>query len=192
MSERVSGLGGALGREELLRRIQGTPPLISDYNALDEQLQPNGFDLSLAEVGRFVGPGAIGRSNAERELPAVEPLPFDADGWLALDPGVYQVVFNEIVDLPNGLMALGRPRSSLCRAGATLHTAVWDAGYRGRSTSMLVVANRAGLRLARDARLLQLVFFTLNAPTKDGYAGNYQGENIPPAPSDRPDQSRRA
>jgi dUTP pyrophosphatase len=184
----LAGIGGVLGREALLRRSRGDPPLVSEFTALDDQLQPNGFDLSVAELGAFTGAGALGRTNAERVLPAVTPLAFDADGWLTLEPGPYQVMFNEIVALPNDLMALGRPRSSLCRSGATLVTAVWDAGYRGRSTALLHVVNPAGMRIARGARLLQLVFFTLNAPTARGYEGAYQGENISPGV----DQSRRA
>lgn len=170
--------GGALGREEILARIEGEPPLISGYLSIEEQLQPNGFDLSLAEVGAFSGAGAIGRTNASRALPDVQPLPFGVDGWLGLHPGPYQIVYNETVELPNDLMALGRPRSSLCRMGATIVTAVWDAGYRGRSTALLMVANPAGMRIQRDARLMQLVFFTLSAETALGYAGAYQNENL--------------
>jgi dUTP pyrophosphatase len=170
--------GGALGREELLERIGGDRPLISGYRSLEEQLQPNGFDLSVSEIGQLVGPGAIGWSNRDRVLPGVKPIPFDDGGWLSLDPGQYQVIFNEIVDLPNDLMALGRPRSSLCRSGATIATAVWDAGYRGRSTALLIVENPSGIRVERDARVLQLVFFTLNVPTTRGYDGVYQDENL--------------
>ncbi len=176
MSE--EGTGGALGREALLRRIQGEPPLIVDFLSLDDQLQPNGFDLSLAQVSRLAGPGVLGKSNSERVLPEAVLLSFDETGWVHLEPGPYQVLFNEIVDLPNDLMALGRPRSSICRCGATLGTAVWDAGYRGRSTALLIVENREGLRVARDARLMQLVFFTLDQATVRGYDGVYQGENV--------------
>lgn len=182
-------IGGVLGREALLERIQGDSPLIADFVSIDDQLQPNGFDLSLAEVGRFAGGGAIGRANASRVLPKVRPLPFDDRGWLHLGAGPYQIVFNEIVSLPNDVMALGRPRSSLCRVGATIVTAVWDAGYTGRSTAMLVVENPDGFRVERDARLMQLVFLTLNVPTARGYDGAYQGENLP---ADCSAQSRRA
>lgn len=185
----LSAIGGALGREELLVRIESNRPLITGYHSLAEQLQPNGFDLSVAEIGALVGPATIGRSNADRVLPDVQPLAFDADGWLELAPGSYQAVFNETVDLPNSLMALGRPRSSLCRSGASVVTAVWDAGYRGRSTALLVVDNPAGLRIERGARIMQLVFFTLNVPTARGYDGAYQGENLPGALAV---QSRRA
>ena len=190
MSEaHVSRLGGALGREELLALIQGPRPLVSAYLSLEDQLQPNGFDLTVAEVGLIAGGGAIGRSNASRLLPDVRPLEFNSTGWLDLPAGPYQLVFNEIVALPNDLMALGRPRSSLCRMGATISTAVWDAGYVGRSTALLLVEGPAGIRVEQNARVLQLVFFTLNAPTARGYDGAYQGENVV---ASAPDQSRRA
>jgi dUTP pyrophosphatase len=181
--------GGALGREELLARIQGARPLVSAYLSLEDQLQPNGFDLTVAEVAQFDGSGAIGCSNGSRSLPETRPLRFDSSGWLDLPAGPYQIVFNEIVDLPNDLMALGRPRSSLCRMGATVSTAVWDAGYVGRSTALLIIENPAGMRIEQNARLLQLVFVTLNAPTARGYDGAYQGENLGTSLSD---QARRA
>jgi dUTP pyrophosphatase len=189
MTDDVIRLGGALARETLLALIQGVRPLISGYHSIEDQLQPNGFDLSVAEVGEFANGGAIGRNNASRSLPNVRPLPFDDTGWLELRPGAYQIVFNETVDLPNYLMALGRPRSSLCRVGATLGTAVWDAGYRGRSTALLMVMNPSGMRLERAARLLQLVFFTLETATARGYDGTYQDENLGVG---RSAQSRRA
>jgi dUTP pyrophosphatase len=181
--------GGALGREALLARLAVPRPLLTGYRSLDDQLQPNGFDLSLAQISRFTGIGAIGRENADRSLPEMIALPFDETGWLNLAPGAYQILCNETVDLPNDVMALGRPRSSLCRCGVTLGTAVWDAGYRGRSTALLLVENPSGFRVQRDARLMQLVFFSLTAATMRGYDGAYQHENLN---ADVSDQSRRA
>ena len=74
-------------------------------------------------------------------------------------------------------MALATPRSSLLRCGVTVNTAVWDAGYSGRSQSLLVVYNPGGFRLQRNARIVQLVFFQLSGET-EGYNGTYQGENM--------------
>jgi len=87
------------------------------------------------------------------------------------------VTYNEIVHIPGNIMALGRPRSSLLRCGVNIGTAVWDAGYEGRSQSMLVVYNSLGFRLERNARITQLVFFELTGETA-AYNGIYQGENI--------------
>ena len=169
---------GPLSREEIGRLIDGSDPLIVDYVCLESQLQPNGFDLSVREVATFVRAGQVGAADADRVLSVAEPLEFDEDGWLDLQPGPYLVSFNEVVNLPNDLMALGRPRSSLLRNGVTLHTAVWDAGYRGRSQSLLTVHHPNGFRLQRNARLAQLVFFRLASPPGQGYQGRYQGEGL--------------
>lgn len=169
---------GVLGRDELERLIQSERPLVSEWLDLAEQLQPNGFDLTLQAVGRLNRRGILGADDATRVLPEARPIPFEDDGFVTLAPGPYQIIYNEIVDLPHDLMALGRPRSSLCRCGVSIHTAVWDAGYRGRSTSLLVVDNPDGFRVQRNARVMQLVFFSLTAAVGQGYRGTYQGENI--------------
>lgn len=170
---------GVLSREQL-RQLVGSPerPLFVDFIDLETQLQPNGFDMTLREVSRFEGAGQIGVDNADRVLPELVPVGFDSENWVTLEPGIYQIVYNEIVSLPPDLMALGRPRSSLGRSGVTIHTSVWDAGYSGRSTSLLSVLNPAGFRVQRNARVMQLVFFGLAEETAEGYAGRYQGENV--------------
>ncbi len=173
------GLVGALPGDLIRELLRHDPPLVSGLLAPDDQVQPNGLDLTLAEVHRFGGAGRIAADNRGRALPALEPVPWDEEGFARLVPGAYHVVYNETVHLPLDVMALGRPRSSLGRCGATIHTAVWDAGYRGRSTSLLVVANPHGFALQRGARVMQLVFFTLARPASEGYSGAYQGENLP-------------
>lgn len=171
--------GGVLSREQLRALIDAKErSLITGMIDVDSQIQPNGVDLTLREISRHVGAGTIGVDNADRVLPELEPVPFDDEGWATLEPGVYHILYNEIVDIPESLMALGRPRSSLNRCGVTIHTAVWDAGYNGRSTSMLAVTNPAGFRVQRDARVMQLVFFGMAEATTEGYRGRYQGENI--------------
>lgn len=171
-------LPGVLSREQLSARIMGPERLIEGWLDLEAQLQPNGFDLTLRGVSRYRGAGAIATDNTRRVLPELEEVPFGPAGWLDLAAGGYHIVYNEIVNLPNDLMALARPRSSLARCGVAIHTAVWDAGYRGRSTSLLVVTNLAGFRVERNARVLQMVFFGLAHAAKEGYRGVYQGENI--------------
>lgn len=168
---------GVLSREQLRELIHGEPPLFTGCLDLEEQLQPNGFDLTLESVQQHSGAGRIGTSNADRVLPSLVDLPFDAEGWLTLEAGMYHITYNETVSLPKNLMALGRPRSSLARSGVAIHTAVWDAGYHGRSTSLMSVLNPAGFRVAKNARVLQLVFFTLASASEHGYSGIYQHEN---------------
>ena len=165
-----------LTRKEILARIEGKPSLVEEFLELRLQLQNNGFDFTLRSVAAFTSLGQLALDNGERDLPQTAALEFDSSEYLQLAPGQYRIVYNEVVHLPNDLLALGFPRSSLLRCGADMRTDVWDAGYSGRSESLLIVHNPHGLRLKRNARLLQLVFFTLSSET-DGYRGMYQGEN---------------
>jgi dUTP pyrophosphatase len=165
-----------LSKQDIKQALNNTPPLVEGYIDLAAQLQVNGFDLSLRTVSRFLSPGRLAFDNAERQLPEMQPLEYDPDGFLTLPPGSFSITYNEIVHLPKDVMALGLSRSSLLRCGASMHTAVWDAGYEGRSESLLVVYHPQGLRLKKSARVLQLVFFRLSGET-EGYKGKYQGEN---------------
>lgn len=171
-------LPGVLSRQEIVALLDGQPPLLSEMPDRESQIQPNGVDLTLERVSRLRGPGHIGRTNTERVLPATEDLVFEPDGSIYLPPGAYQVRFNEVVNLPPALMAYARPRSSLLRCGVALHTAVWDAGYRGRGVSLMVVYNPAGFRLTRDARICQLVFHRLAEATTVAYNGAYLHEGL--------------
>lgn len=142
------------------------------------QTQMCGIELTLNRVERFTSAGAVAFDNSERKLPQTELIDFDPSGWIDLTPGSYLVTFNEIVSIPKDVAALARARSTLQRCGASLETALWDPGYRGRSQSLLVVYNSQGLRLKKNARLMQLVFMRLEKEAEKVYSGKYQGENI--------------
>jgi len=166
-----------LSKQDIHRLLQQQPPLIEGCINLEEQVQPNGIDLTLREVALLQSSGKIAVSNSQRLVSDLTPLVFDGLGFIDLVPGAYIITYNEIVHLPNNVMALARPRSSLLRCGVTVDTAVWDAGYSGRSQSLMVVYNSQGFRVQRNARVVQLVFLWLTRET-EGYRGAYQGENI--------------
>lgn len=166
-----------LSRQEIKRLLKKKPPLVEGYIDLEEQVQPNGVDLTLREVALLQSSGRITARNDQRLVSDLSPLVFDGLGYIDLVPGAYIITYNEVVHLPKNIMALGQPRSSLLRCGVTVGTAVWDAGYEGRSQSLLVVYNPRGFRLQRNARVIQLIFMRLSQKT-EGYKGAYQGENI--------------
>lgn len=170
------GVSGVLPRETIWSLMHSEPQLLDGLLDPELQVQPCGVDVTLGAVFQMTEGGRLGVD--ERHTPDRVPLGFDFWGWLHLTPGSYMVQLNETVRLPLDVMALARPRSTLLRCGATLHTAVWDPGYTGRSESLLVVENPAGIDLQKDARIMQLVFFRLEQPTKAGYSGRYQGENL--------------
>jgi dUTP pyrophosphatase len=166
-----------LAARDIRRLIKNKPPLVEGYISLEEQLQTNGFDLTLREIAALKKAGRIMADNSQRVVAELATLAFDSADSIELAPGSYMITYNEIVHLPKNIMALGRPRSSLLRCGVNVGTAVWDAGYEGRSQSLLFVSNPRGFRVQRNARVTQLVFFELTGET-EGYQGIYQGENI--------------
>ncbi|MDP2217045.1 MAG: deoxyuridine 5'-triphosphate nucleotidohydrolase [Methanolobus sp.] len=167
-----------LSRDELRERIEGEIPLIENMIDKEIQLQPNSVELTLRGIEALKNSGAVDFDNSQRQVPQSENIGFDSEDWALLAPGTYKVTFNEIVNIPLDLAAIARPRSSLLRCGVTVESAVWDSGYRGRSESMLVVHNPYGFRVRRNARLLQLVFFSLRREVSQGYNGRYQNENV--------------
>lgn len=166
-----------LSGKDIRRLIGQDPPLVEGWVDLETQVQTNGFDLTLRDVAVPQSAGKMTVANNQRILSDLSPLVFDAMGNIELVAGIYIITYNEIVHLPRNIMALGRPRSSLLRCGVTVGTAVWDAGYEGRSQSLLVVYNQRGFCVQKNARITQLVFMELTGDS-EGYDGVYQGENI--------------
>ena len=165
-----------LNKEEI-RPLIVQHGLVTEYVDLEMQLQPSGFDISLMDVHVFTGSGSIDFTNNERVISTSSPIIPDNEGWWWLPKGCYKIYYNEIVKIPLDVSAIARTRSSLLRNGSSLQTAVWDPGYNGRSNSLLIVYNNDGIRLKRDARIAQLIFFRI-INVEEGYRGIYQNEFV--------------
>lgn len=162
-----------LSANEIRQRIE--KGLIRNFIDLNVQIQPNGFDCTLRSVKKLRSAGKIDFDNSKRELSESEEIEFKE--WVFLPQGVYKAILNEIIKLDDDLMAIASPRSSLVRCGVNVITAVWDAGYEGRSEVAIEVLNPYGVWLKRNARIVQLVFMKLCAKTNK-YSGKYVKENI--------------
>ncbi|HPR41082.1 MAG TPA: deoxyuridine 5'-triphosphate nucleotidohydrolase [Candidatus Methanofastidiosa archaeon] len=166
---------GAFSKNKIMDYISNDNMLERQIDT-DVQVTNNGIDLTLEKVERLTSPGYIDFSNEERVISGTEEMPFDERDWIFLERGTYKITYNEVISIPKDAIALARTRSSLLRCGASIGTGVWDAGYRGRSSSLLYVSNDNGIYLKRNARVLQLVFFDLDTET-ESYSGTYQNEN---------------
>jgi dUTP pyrophosphatase len=160
----------------------------------DDQVQPNGVDLTLEAVYEQREPGRIGRDDKEigerRELETEGVAPratesssgqrprgqvaADAPETYYLTAGGYVVQYAETVHVPENHVGYLYPRSSLLRNSCMLNTAVWDAGYEGKGEGLLEVHH--DIELEKGARIAQLVL--AEADHESTYAGSYQGENL--------------
>jgi len=165
-----------LSSEEIKKRIL-SEKLVENFIDLETQLQPASFDLTLDEIYLLTSSASIDFTNQERKLPNYKKIEFNND-WIELNEGIYLISFNEVVNIPNDLMAFVRPRSTLVRSGATIFSSLWDPGYSGKSNCLLVVLNENGIKLKKNARIAQIVFFKLSLPTNKTYSGVYQKEGL--------------
>ncbi len=147
--------------------------MIKNYIDIDKQLTPQGFDMSVSKIYRINGAGVIDFSNKDRLIPPSKEILW-GEGGVFLEKGNYKVKLREYVELPENIIALAWPRSSLLRCGATINNAVWDAGFKGYSEVLLVVGEN-GLRLKKNARILHMVFFRIENPEKP-YNGVYSSK----------------
>jgi deoxycytidine triphosphate deaminase len=137
----------------------------------DQQVQPNGVDLTVDAVFEPTEPGRIerdGKHVAGRDEVATQ------DGYYRLEPNGYIARYGERIAIPDDHIGFVYPRSSLMRNGAMLTTAVWDAGYEGRGEGLLQV--HRPIDIEPGARIAQLVF--ARAEHTGHYDGSYQGENV--------------
>ena len=141
------------------------------------QLQPAGIALTEEEDLTFTPPSVRDFDNKHRAVSDCSALQWH-DNTLHLKPGAYKLRFAEVITIPPHTIALAFPRSSLLRSGATLHHAVWDPGYEGKSESLLVIHNPHGLTLYKRARVAQLIYLKLERQAQRLYRGVYHKEGV--------------
>ncbi|MEM3658832.1 MAG: deoxyuridine 5'-triphosphate nucleotidohydrolase [Thermoproteota archaeon] len=147
--------------------------VVEGLRNVEEQVQPAGVDLTLEKIEVLVEEGEI--SVEPRFSKGITIIP--KAGFYELPQGSYRVTYHEIVNIPAGYLGLLLPRSSLLRNGATIYTAVWDPGYKGRGMGLMVVFNRQGIRIAGEARVAQLILLSLE-DSSELYRGRFMFENM--------------
>jgi len=165
-------------------------------NADDSNMQAQGWDVRLDKVYKVVNK-PWGEKIKEEDY--VEPCMYrerffkqnciaqiwDDNGnffyyWIPPESSVlFKLV--ETVDLmvkfeDRVFNALVLPKSSLTRRGISVHSAWWDAGYKG-SGVVLVRTSEVPLQIKSGDSFGQMIFFE-GTPTDQVYNGQYQGEGI--------------
>ena len=160
--------------EHIRKLIASGKPLITGFIDLDKQVQMHGFDLTVSDVFEISGEGIVDFSNAERKIPEARKLETDENGFWTLKPGVYKVKTNEFVNIPLDMGAFAQTRSTLLRMGAQASNGFWDAGFSGKSEFLINVINPNGIKMKKNARVVQIAFFKLSKNVSQGYNGAYK------------------
>ena len=139
------------------------------------QVQPAGVDLTVGEIYVFNEGGFLGVEKVD--IPEYSKVKCE-NGVFKLSRGAYLVRFNEVVEIPEDCVAVFLPRSSLLRMGATIASALWDPGYRGRGVGLLLVFNEHGIRIEKNARIAQIFYIRMEKKPGKTYSGRYQLEGV--------------
>lgn len=147
--------------------------MIRNYVSINTQIQPNGFDLTVAEIMMFTDEweARIDFTNEDRRISSTIPILL-AGGEYHLEQGIYLFRANEVFKTPDKIVGWGMPRSTLSRCGIVLNSAVLDAGYSGHLVFVMYIPQ--AITFSKNARFVQMIFFKLNEAPNQLYDGVYK------------------
>ena len=148
-----------------IRELVSKERLIYGYLDFERQIQPVGFDVTLASV-KELPDEVVALSDAKTVWKSLNDWPLDKP----LECGKsYVFTTNESIKLPLNVTAFAFPRSSLTRLGTLLSSGIGDPGYEG-PLSFSVYAG-VNLKVSKGDKFAQIVF--LEHDQTISYTGQY-------------------
>jgi dCTP deaminase len=89
----------------------------------------------------------------------------------------------ERFDMPNDLIGGVFDKSTWARRGVSALNTIVEPGWHGHLTLELTYWRWRPLRIAAGSPIVQIIFFRLEAPTEQPYAGKYQDQRAGPVPA---------
>lgn len=148
---------------------------LNDGDVPEEQIQPNGVDLTIGEVYRTSGMAEFTESGYSK--PNRTKLEPKDSGAYRLPPGQYPIVYGEKIEIPDGYVARVYPRSRLMRSGLHLTSALWDSGYEGIGEGLLQIPRAVrSVNITDGLPIAQMSF--ISAEAAESYDGTHQNERL--------------
>lgn len=142
-------------------------------NSIEQGLQQQGIDVRIKKVNKLSGSGVIPKEG-KTLLPVYEEMQVSVNDSWYLQPGYYEVEFEEGCNVPNNATLHFKTRSSLVRCGALVHSGQFDAGFKTDNMgAFLQVLNPISIQ--KGARIAQAIVFTSNE-VSNLYDGQWQGD----------------
>jgi deoxycytidine triphosphate deaminase len=138
-----------------------------------------GFDLRIGELYEVSGAGFLGL--VERETPSMKlaaKFKEEAPLTVLLKPHTYYVMQTvERVNMPENLLAIMTPRSTLFRSGVYIFGGQVPPGYQGGLNMGLYNFHDEEFRLEMGARVVHIIFFEVKGEG-NLYRGQWQGGRV--------------
>ena len=162
-------------------------------NYVEEGVQQQGVDVRLKEIYTLDGDGYIPQTGKTIK-PTTRPLtPLDVGAYSCwygyydkdrdciaehaiLQPGYYEIEFEESCSIPKNCVLNFKTRSSLVRCGAIVHSGQFDAGFHTKNMGAFLHVIRP-ITIERGARVAQAVVSeSYEVEREDLYEGQWQND----------------
>ncbi len=131
--------------------------------------QPNAVDLRVDKIFRLKDEVFVitDKEKTHRGSEEVQP---DSNNMFCLEPGVYEIIMENIVKVPESYAGWVITRSTLNRNGCHITSGLYDSGYNGVMAGLLHVAHGPAA-IEKGTRVGQFLMF--DAETLSLYDGDY-------------------
>lgn len=152
-----------------MKHIMGPGSRSSLTRVVEGDVQPNAVDLRLDKVFRIKSDQFV-ITNEYKNHRGTEEITPDGDGDFHLEPGHYEVVMENIINVGEGEAGWVITRSTLNRNGLFLTSGLYDSGYHGVMAGVLHVTIGPAV-IRRGTRIGQYLSF--DAEALHSYNGSY-------------------
>lgn len=168
-----------IGTKQLLKLVR-TRRLVED---LDERELKNpegtGFDLRVEKLFALTSKTFLGvtqRATSDLfEVVSFKPAARRQNIY-SIQPGEYFLSKTiERVNMPNNLLAIIKPRTTLYRGGLIMRTGFCTPGYQGDLYFGLHNAGNQPFEIEMGARFAHIIFFEISGDLVRSYEGQWQG-----------------
>lgn len=168
-----------LGVKELLRLVEKNK-LVENLSERElKNPEGAGFDLRIGELYGIKGRGFLGVD--ERETPEMKLVAKYENGKTVkteLQPRTYYAMKTiEDVNMPDNLLAIMTPRSTLFRSGVYIFGGQTSPGYKGGLTMGIYNFRDEKFELEMGARVVHIMFFQVEGES-NLYRGQWQGGRV--------------
>jgi len=154
-----------------MKHIMGKNTLSSLTSVQDEDVQPNAVDLRVAKIFR-IEPGSVFEiSNEHKKHRRTREIQPDADGYLYLEPGHYEVVMENIINVGANEAGWVITRSTLNRNGLFITSGLYDSGYTNGVMAGALHVTVGSAKIKKGTRIGQFLLF--DAEMLHKYNGSY-------------------
>lgn len=169
----------ALGIEQLHKLVK-EQKLVENLSERElKNPEGAGFDLRIGELYEVSGAGFLGVK--ERETPDMSLLASFEEGKtssIKLKPHTYYLVKTvESVNMPENLLALMTPRSTLFRSGVYIFGGQVPPGYKGGLSMGMYNFRNEEFELEMGSRVVHIMFFQVQGKG-NAYRGQWQGGRV--------------